>query len=188
MNKKLALLWALIVIFAYSPAFAEEAAAKSGEHAMPTAADAAAPKATKGAKTEKKDRAAKAVYRKVTAEEIGMESVCPATGEKFKVTEETPSVSYKDKNYYFCCPGCDKSFIKNPEKYLHKKEAAQAKKYACPMGCAESDKPGKCPKCGMNMTEKKAVQNKTYVCPMGEYEGSKPGKCPKCGMNLVEKK
>lgn len=23
--------------------------------------------------------------------------------------------------------------------------------YACPMGCAHSDKPGKCPKCGMDM-------------------------------------
>lgn len=24
-------------------------------------------------------------------------------------------------------------------------------KYACPMGCVQSDKPGKCPKCGMEM-------------------------------------
>lgn len=30
-----------------------------------------------------------------------------------------------------------------------------AMKYACPMNCAESDKPGKCPKCGMEMKEKK---------------------------------
>ncbi|KAF0126862.1 MAG: hypothetical protein FD189_835 [Elusimicrobia bacterium] len=30
-----------------------------------------------------------------------------------------------------------------------------AAKYACPMNCAESDKPGKCPKCGMEMKEKK---------------------------------
>lgn len=36
-----------------------------------------------------------------------------------------------------------------------KKVAKVSKKYACPMKCAESDKPGKCPKCGMNMTEKK---------------------------------
>ncbi|MBI4350146.1 MAG: YHS domain-containing protein [Elusimicrobia bacterium] len=185
MKRKLTLLLGFAVTLAYSPAFAEETAAK-GEHAMQTAADAPAPKA-KDARTEKKVQAEKAVYRKITAEEVGMESVCPATGEKFKVTEKTPSVSYKDKNYFFCCPGCDKSFIKNPEKYLAKKTEA-GKRYACPMGCAESDKPGKCPKCGMNMTEKKAARNKAYVCPMGEYEGSKPGKCPKCGMNLVEKK
>lgn len=41
-----------------------------------------------------------------------------------------------------------------PEEH-HKKEAKASKKYVCPMGCAESDKPGKCPKCGMNMTERK---------------------------------
>lgn len=33
------------------------------------------------------------------------------------------------------------------------KKVAMAHKYACPMGCAESDKPGKCPKCGMQMKE-----------------------------------
>ena len=32
---------------------------------------------------------------------------------------------------------------------------AAAKKYVCPMGCASSDKPGKCPKCGMEMKEQK---------------------------------
>jgi len=42
-----------------------------------------------------------------------------------------------------------------PEKKEGKKEAKAAKKYICPMKCAESDKPGKCPKCGMDMTEKK---------------------------------
>lgn len=38
-----------------------------------------------------------------------------------------------------------------------KKEAGSKAdgKYACPMNCAESDKPGKCPKCGMEMKEKK---------------------------------
>jgi len=33
--------------------------------------------------------------------------------------------------------------------------AAAAREYSCPMGHATSDKPGKCPKCGMEMTEKK---------------------------------
>ena len=181
MNKKLMLLWAVAVILASSPAFAEEAAVKAAGGV--TAAET--PKAAEDAKPAKKAEAP--VYRTVTKEEIGKEAVCPSTGEKFKVTEKTPSVSYKGKSYFFCCPGCDKSFIKNPEKFLAKKKET-GKRYACPMGCAESDKPGKCPKCGMNMTEKKAAQSKAYVCPMGEYEGSKPGKCPKCGMNLVEKK
>lgn len=37
----------------------------------------------------------------------------------------------------------------------HTPPAAAAKKYVCPMGCASSDKPGKCPKCGMEMKEQK---------------------------------
>ncbi len=38
-----------------------------------------------------------------------------------------------------------------------KKEAKASGKYICPMGCpgGVSDKPGKCPKCGMRMQEKK---------------------------------
>jgi hypothetical protein len=33
--------------------------------------------------------------------------------------------------------------------------AKAAKKFVCPMGDYESDKPGKCPKCGMELKEKK---------------------------------
>jgi hypothetical protein len=60
--------------------------------------------------------------------------------------------------------------------------------YVCPMHPEEiSDKPGKCPKCGMNLV-KKEVAKVVYVCPMHPEEISdKPGKCPKCGMNLVLK-
>lgn len=32
-------------------------------------------------------------------------------------------------------------------------QPAETKKYACPMQCKLSDKPGKCPKCGMEMWE-----------------------------------
>ncbi len=27
---------------------------------------------------------------------------------------------YEGKTVYFCCPGCDKTFLEDPEKYLHK--------------------------------------------------------------------
>ena len=49
-----------------------------------------------------------------------------------------------------------------------------------------TDKPGKCPKCGMTLVRKKV--DKIYTCTMHpEVISDKPGNCPKCGMKLVEK-
>ena|ERR1700730_3950209 len=46
-----------------------------------------------------------------------------------------------------------------------------------------SNKPGKCPKCGMAL-----VERKTYTCSMHpEVVSDRPGTCPKCGMELIEK-
>jgi hypothetical protein len=61
--------------------------------------------------------------------------------------------------------------------------------YTCPMHPdVVSDKPGKCPKCGMDLVAKNqepAVTAK-YTCPMDpDVISDKPGKCPKCGMDLV---
>ena len=55
------------------------------------------------------------------------------------------------------------------------------------------DKPGKCPKCGMDLTKSKKEQMKmevmkTYTCLMHpDVTSDKPGKCTKCGMALKEK-
>lgn len=58
--------------------------------------------------------------------------------------------------------------------------------YYCPKeGCKyKSDKPGKCPKCGVVL--KKHELKTIYACPMEKcnYKSDKPGKCPKCGMEL----
>jgi RND family efflux transporter MFP subunit len=78
--------------------------------------------------------------------------------------------------------------------------------YTCPMDRdVISDKPGQCPKCGMNLvpmaappattnsappqtgspTNAPAAKQK-YFCPMHpEVVSDEPGKCPQCGMNLV---
>ena len=49
-----------------------------------------------------------------------------------------------------------------------------------------SDKPGTCPKCGMDLIQKETVQ---YTCPMHpEVISNSPGKCPKCGMKLQKPK
>ena len=50
-----------------------------------------------------------------------------------------------------------------------------------------TDKPGKCPNCGMTLVKKKV--DKIYTCTMHpDVISDKSGKCPKCGMDLVEKK
>ena len=56
-----------------------------------------------------------------------------------------------------------------------------SKIYTCPMHPAVlSNKPGKCPECGMALIEKIM-----YVCPMHpEVVSDKPGKCPNCGTRL----
>jgi len=57
-----------------------------------------------------------------------------------------------------------------------------------------TNKPGKCPKCGMTLVKKEAKQimelkSEIYSCPMhSDVKSDKPGKCPKCGMNLVKEK
>ena len=67
--------------------------------------------------------------------------------------------------------------------------------YTCPMHPdVMSNKPGKCPKCGMSLTASKKEQMKMevmkiYTCPMHpDVTSDKPGKCSKCRMDLVEKK
>jgi len=53
-----------------------------------------------------------------------------------------------------------------------------------------SEQPGKCPKCGMDMSlsnkeEMKKQVTKNYNCPVHlEVVSDKPGKCPQCGKKL----
>lgn len=69
-------------------------------------------------------------------------------------------------------------------------------KYMCPMRCVESDEPGECPVCGMEMTavelEPVATQAAQapaqYTCPMHPHiVQDREGTCPICGMELVPK-
>jgi multidrug efflux pump subunit AcrA (membrane-fusion protein) len=71
-----------------------------------------------------------------------------------------------------------------------------AQEYSCPMHPeVRSNRPGKCPKCGMNLEPVAGAGQPTasagssgaqeYSCLMHpEVRSNKPGKCPKCGMDL----
>jgi len=79
---------------------------------------------------------------------------CAVEGKEMKKSEVKITHEYKGKTYYFCCAGCKEAFIKNPEKYTQKK-ADMKEIYTCPMHPdVKSDKPGKCPKCGMKLVKK----------------------------------
>jgi hypothetical protein len=72
--------------------------------------------------------------------------------------------------------------------HQQKKDTTLKTVYTCSMHPEiVQDKPGKCSKCGMNLTAKE-VKKDVYTCPMhSEVVQDKAGKCPKCGMNLVKK-
>lgn len=82
--------------------------------------------------------------------------------------------------------------INAQEKAGKKDHSHNAVYYTCPMHPdVKSDKAGKCPKCGMDLTlskkeQMKADVTKTYTCPVHmEVASDKPGNCPKCGKNLT---
>ena len=124
MNRKLTML-AFALIFSCSPAFAEDCDKNGNDHCRQMKMEktvSTSPARSQAAPVRSRAMTVKAVMRKVTKEEVGKEAVCPVKGDTFKVTAKTLSASYKGRVYYFCCPGCKKPFIKNPEKYLQKKQ------------------------------------------------------------------
>ncbi|TWI82626.1 Cu(I)/Ag(I) efflux system membrane fusion protein/Cu+-exporting ATPase [Chitinophaga japonensis] len=67
--------------------------------------------------------------------------------------------------------------------------------YSCPMHPdVTSNKPGKCPKCGVDLTLSKKEQmkmevTKSYACPAHpDVISNKTGTCPKCGKTLLPSK
>ena len=70
---------------------------------------------------------------KVTKEEIGLDTSCPVTGEKIKVTEKTPALDFKGKTYYFSSLASMEKFSKeklgkDPAKSMTEKVKGMFKK------------------------------------------------------------
>ncbi|MFQ6108842.1 MAG: heavy metal-binding domain-containing protein [Candidatus Aminicenantales bacterium] len=118
----------------------------------------------------------------IAQQQAGETVTCPVSGKQIKKSEAKATYEYEGKTYYFCCEKCKEEFIKNPEKYTKKKEEAK-EVYTCPMHPeVKSDKPGKCPKCGMKL-EKKMMPMKRMHAPMKMHK-KEEGKacCPMMGM------
>ncbi|MEJ2306229.1 MAG: efflux RND transporter periplasmic adaptor subunit [candidate division WOR-3 bacterium] len=110
----------------------------------------------------------------VTDAEIGMEVTCPVMGNVVTVTRSTPVIDYKGKRYFFCCPGCDDKFMKNPEKYIGENPERKGNEeshgesgkgeilyWTCSMHPeVKSDVEGNCPICGMNLIPVKESDKK----------------------------
>lgn len=106
--------------------------------------------------------------RNVNENEVGIETICPVTKNKFKVTKDTKAVDYKGHTYYFCCPGCDSEFIKEPEKYLSRSTFKQ--------------------ETSSGQVVPHSTQNEVlyWSCSMHpQVRQNKPGRCPICGMELI---
>ncbi|MCX5677428.1 MAG: YHS domain-containing protein [Planctomycetota bacterium] len=108
------------------------------------------------------------------------QKLCPVTGEPIN---PKIFIDYDGRRIYFCCDMCPPMFKKDPEKYLKKLDeqmksgaaapgagakaleaavpaaAGEAVVYTCPMHPdVKSDKPGKCPKCGMALVPAKETK------------------------------
>jgi YHS domain-containing protein len=97
---------------------------------------------------------------------------CPGCKKEMDKDAAKYKVEYKGKTYCFCSEECKAAFEKDPEKFAACCEGKVA--YVCPMKqCnVKTDKPGKCPKCGMEL--KKVVEHKE--CCAHEKEHAHPHK------------
>ena len=69
-----------------------------------------------------------AALHKISKEELGLETSCPVTGEKVKVSEKTPALDFKGKTYYFSGLSSLDKFRKDPAKQLKERVSGLFKK------------------------------------------------------------
>jgi Cu+-exporting ATPase len=50
----------------------------------------------------------------------------PVCGMEVNLSEAAGTSEYNGKTYYFCAPGCKRSFDKDPEKYISKEDTNES--------------------------------------------------------------
>lgn len=96
--------------------------------AAPPAAEAEPAEAAPVPAPQPPAKAPLAALHKITKEELGLETSCPVTGEKVKVSEKTPALEFKGKTYYFSGLSSLDKFRKDPAKALKERVSGLFKK------------------------------------------------------------
>ena len=146
-------------------------------------------------------------YPAAKVNDLGNEK-CPVMGGKAK---EKVSTVFQGHRVHFCCPGCDKSFLREPNKHLarmtSKKKLTDLGNKTCPVMAGNKVEPDSfviykgqiinicCAGCAKKFAKspakyleamKKGKALEQWTCSMHpEVIADMPGKCPKCGMDLI---
>jgi len=125
---------------------------------------------------------------------------CPKCGMTLIIRETQASTGHTNTKQKNVAVSVDEQMAAGHEHKVHHPMPGAAKvEYTCPMHPeVVQDKPGSCPRCGMNLEPQETKPEHThdhqpmnhdaavqYTCPMHpQVIQDKPGSCPECGMNL----
>ncbi len=108
--------------------------------------------------------------------------------------EAAGTYTYEGKTCYFCSPSCLVKFEKDPNVYIHKKDALSSVETRLPGEAGkkklkEEHSTISCPTCGTDLVPNAphvhAGEKTEWTCPMHpEIVRGEPGSCPICGMAL----
>jgi hypothetical protein len=96
----------------------------------PAAREPAAPDSQKSAQAKSSEGTVPEGLMELSAEDRALaekQRVCPVTGELLGSMGKPVKVTVKGQTVFLCCPGCEDSINKEPDKYLAKLKPAEAK-------------------------------------------------------------
>lgn len=96
----------------------------------PKASPPAAPDSEQSAQAKSSEGTVPEGLMELSAEDRALaekQRTCPVTGELLGSMGKPVKVSVKGQTVFLCCPGCEDSINKEPDKYLAKLKSAEAK-------------------------------------------------------------